>query len=52
LKKPLARRARLRALARENERALVDLIRRWRALPPEKRTQFLRKRIAPGRTVL
>ena len=52
LKKALTRRVRLRAVARENERATRDLIRRWRALPPERRTNFLRKRIAPGRTAL
>jgi hypothetical protein len=37
---------------RESERALREMIRRWQALPPERRTQFLRKRIAPGRSAL
>ncbi len=45
MKKPPRRRAALRALRAENERALIDMIRRWQALPPEKRTHFLRKRI-------
>jgi hypothetical protein len=40
-----ARRARLRALRHESERAELELIRRWQALPPEKRTNFLRKRL-------
>jgi hypothetical protein len=52
LKKASARRAKLRALARESERALVESIRRWQALPPHKRTNFLRKRIGVGRTAL
>jgi hypothetical protein len=47
LKRPAAsREARLAALAREDERAVRDMIRRWQALPPERRTHFLRKRIA------
>jgi hypothetical protein len=36
----------------ESERALRDMIRRWQALPPSRRTNFLRKRIGPGRSVL
>ena len=32
-------------VARESERALADMIRRWQALPPHRRTNFLRKRI-------
>jgi hypothetical protein len=43
--KPPRRRAALKALKAENERALLDLIRRWQALPPERRTHFLRKRV-------
>jgi hypothetical protein len=45
MKKPVARRTRLAALRRESDRALVELIRRQLALPPEKRTNFLRKRV-------
>lgn len=44
-KKPPARRAVLAALRKESERAERDLIRRWQALPIEKRTNFLRKRV-------
>jgi hypothetical protein len=40
------RRKTLAALRRESDRALVDLIRRRLALPPEKRTHFLRKRLS------
>ncbi len=42
----------LDAVRRENERAVRDLIRRWQALPPSRRTNFLRKRVAPGRSTL
>jgi hypothetical protein len=49
-RRTVTRRERLDALAREDARALDDLIARWRALPPERRTNFLRKRrvFAPG----
>jgi hypothetical protein len=50
LKKRPDRRARLAAVARENDRALRELIRRRLALPPERRTHFLRARIALRRT--
>jgi hypothetical protein len=43
--KPPSRRAALKALKAENERAVLGMIRRWQALPPERRTHFLRKRI-------
>jgi hypothetical protein len=43
--KPRRRRAALDALKAESERALLEMIRRWQALPPEKRTHFLRKRV-------
>jgi hypothetical protein len=42
--KPPRRRAALRALKAENERALLELIHRWQAMPPERRTHVLRKR--------
>ena len=45
MRKPPQRRAALKALKAENERNLLDLIRRWQALPPERRTHFLRKRV-------
>lgn len=47
-----SRKKQLAAVARESDRALRELIRRWQALPMEKRTHFLRKRIGPGRTAL
>jgi hypothetical protein len=52
LKPKRSRKATLATLDRESDRALRDLIRRWQARPVAKRTMFLRKRIAPGRTVL
>lgn len=51
-RKPASRRVRLAALARESDRALLELIQRWQRLPIERRTHFLRKRIAPGRSAL
>jgi hypothetical protein len=51
-RKSPGRRARLGALARESERHLRELIERWQRLPPERRTNFLRKRVAPGRSAL
>jgi hypothetical protein len=39
------RKAALEALKKESELALRDQIRRLLALPPEKRTNFLRKRV-------
>ena len=52
MKKRPSRRRRLAAVRREAERALVDMIRRRLALPPAARTNFLRKRITPGRSAL
>ena len=40
------------ALKKESERALVELIRRQLALPPSKRTYFLRVRLPNGGTAL
>ncbi len=45
VKKKASRRATLAALRLESERAERDMIRRWQALPPEKRTNFLRKKV-------
>src|ERR1035437_3125358 len=46
LKKSLvSRKARLEVLKKESDLAERDLIRRLLALPPEKRTHFLRKRV-------
>jgi hypothetical protein len=52
VRKPRSRRAKLAAVARESERALVDLIRRRLALPMARRTHFLRKRVGSGRSAL
>lgn len=52
LQKPPSRRARLAAVRRESDRALVDMIRRWQALPPGRRTNFLRVRVGLRRTAL
>jgi predicted nucleotidyltransferase len=52
LQKPNGRKAKLAAVARESERGLRDLIHRWQALPPPRRTKFLRKRMGFGRTAL
>ena len=54
MKKPrrASRTVALDAVARENERAVRDMIRRRLALPPERRTNFLRKRVGIGRTAL
>jgi hypothetical protein len=47
-KRRLTRKGRLALLKKESEVAEIDMIRRWQAVPPEppeRRTNFLRKRI-------
>jgi hypothetical protein len=44
--KRITRKQKLAALKKESELALVDQIRRWQALPPDRRTNFLRKKIS------
>jgi hypothetical protein len=46
LKKRPGRRVQLAAVKREDDLAVRDMIRRWQALPPSKRTHFLRKRLS------
>lgn len=47
-----SRKARLDAVKAESERGLHEMIRRWQALPPGRRTNFLRKRVGICRTAL
>ena len=44
-KKRVTRKAKLEALKKESDLALRDQIRRLMALPPDRRTHFLRKRL-------
>ena len=45
MRKRITGQDRLAALKKESERGLRDLIRRWQARPPGRRTNFLRKRV-------
>jgi hypothetical protein len=50
--KPPSRRAELKAMRAENELAIRDMIRRWRALPMNERVHFLRRRLPGGGTAI
>jgi hypothetical protein len=50
--KRFSRKAKLEALKKESKRAGIDQIRRRLALPLDRRTNFLRKRIAYGMSAL
>jgi hypothetical protein len=52
MKRKNARKAELRALKKESERALRDQIRRLLELPMNRRTHFLRVRLPGGGTSL
>ncbi len=52
MKDSASRKAKLRALKRQSERDLTDLIRRRLALPVEKRMNFLRVRLPGGGSCL
>jgi hypothetical protein len=52
MKKRLSRRVRLAAVARESDRNVRELIRRWQALPPARRMHFLRRRVGVCATAL
>ena len=45
MKKRVTRRQKLANLKKESDLAQRDQIRRWLALPPDRRTNFLRKRV-------
>ena len=48
MKKRKNRNKKLKALKKESERALIEQIRRQLALPMNRRTNFLRKRLPGG----
>ena len=50
--KKASRAAELKAVQAENELAIRDMIRRWKALPMNQRVHFLRRRLPNGGTVL
>jgi hypothetical protein len=52
MKKPNSRKAKLRALKKESDRGLVEMVRRQLALPIEKRMNFLRVRLPGGGSAL
>jgi len=45
MKKCATRKEKLAALKKESELVSIDQIRRWQALPPDRRTNFLRRRV-------
>lgn len=50
--KKVSRAAELKAVQAENELAIRDMIRRWKALPMNQRVHFLRRRLPNGGTAL
>jgi len=52
MKRKKDKRKQLKALKKENERNLIELIRRRLALPMNRRTNFLRKRLPGGGSCL
>jgi hypothetical protein len=52
MKKGKNRNKKLKALKKESERALIEQIRRQLALPMNRRTNFLRKRLPRGGSCL